>query len=207
VEHYHHAVVLGRLAGENNTGKETWMKNCSALLPSAFFVVLSVRNRVNILFHGVCINYLFFICLCNILNINVQIIYRIVDCDVVMLPFAVSLKAGSITGVPMSPGYGGYLSTTPPPYYTTTTFARTGYYTEAHNYYTTKAPEYYTAADAAPSYIIKRTTPRLQLITPPKRLNTTPSRPSTTPTRLQSITPQLVLPRAATPKPRSITLP
>jgi hypothetical protein len=50
------------------------------------------------------------------------------------------------------------------------------------------------------------TTPRLQLITPPKRL-TTPSRLSTTPPRLQSITPQLMLPRATTPKPRSITLP
>jgi len=59
MKHHHHAVVSGRLAGENNTGKEMWMKNCSALLPSAFFVVLSVRNRVNILFHGVCINYLF----------------------------------------------------------------------------------------------------------------------------------------------------
>jgi hypothetical protein len=79
-----------------------------------------------------------------------------------MLPFAVSLKAGSITGVPMSPGYGGYQSITPTPYYTTSTFAKNGYYTEAHYYYTTKAPEYYTEADAAPSYIIKRTTPRLQ---------------------------------------------
>jgi hypothetical protein len=116
MEHDHHAVVSGRFAGENNTGKETWMKHCSALLPSAFFVVLSVRNRVNILFHGVCINYLYFICLCTILNINVQIICRIVYCDVVMSPFAVSLKAGSITGVPMSPGYGGHQSTTPPPY-------------------------------------------------------------------------------------------
>ncbi len=119
--------------------------------------------------------------------------------------------------------------------------------TMRHNYYITKAPEYYTAANAAPSYIIKlttprlpsttppshrspstpkytyvalactprlpsitrflATTPRLQLITPPKRLNTAPSRPSTTPIRLQSITPQLVLPRPTTPKPRSITLP
>ncbi|EFX74547.1 hypothetical protein DAPPUDRAFT_251731 [Daphnia pulex] len=76
MEHDHHAVGSGRLAGENNTGKETWMKNCSALLPSAFFIVLSVRNR-------------------------------------------------------------------------------------AHNYYTTKAPEYYTEADAAPSYNIKRATPKL----------------------------------------------
>ncbi|XP_046445913.1 uncharacterized protein LOC124195517 [Daphnia pulex] len=45
MEHHHFAVVSGRLAGENNTGNETWMNNCSALSPSAFFVVLSVRNR------------------------------------------------------------------------------------------------------------------------------------------------------------------
>jgi len=55
----------------------------------------------------------------------------------------------------MSPGYGGYQSTTPPPCYTTTTFAPTGYYTEDHNYYTTKAPEYFTSANAAPSLITK----------------------------------------------------
>jgi hypothetical protein len=123
----------------------------------------------------------------------------------------------------MSPGYGGYQSTTPSPCYPTTTFAPTGYYTEGHNYYTTKAPEYYTATNAAPLAKSPKilsttprlpsitqflaTTPRLQLITPPKRLNTTPSSPRTSPPRLQSITPQLVLPRGATPKPRSITLP
>ncbi|XP_046653725.1 uncharacterized protein LOC124344250 [Daphnia pulicaria] len=33
------------IAGEKNTGNETWMNNCSALSPSAFFIVLSVRNR------------------------------------------------------------------------------------------------------------------------------------------------------------------
>jgi hypothetical protein len=92
-----------------------------------------------------------FICKCTILNINVQIIYRLFDCSVVLLPFVVSLKVGSITGVLVAPGYGGYQSTTPPPCYTTTTFAPTGYYTEDHNYYTTKALEYYTAANAAPS--------------------------------------------------------
>jgi hypothetical protein len=61
MEHHHYAaaVVSGRLAGENNTVNGTWMNNCSTLSPSAFFVLLSVRNRVNILFHGVCINYLF----------------------------------------------------------------------------------------------------------------------------------------------------
>ncbi|EFX68342.1 hypothetical protein DAPPUDRAFT_114655 [Daphnia pulex] len=31
------------IAGENNTGKKTWMNNCSAPSPSAFFVVLSCR--------------------------------------------------------------------------------------------------------------------------------------------------------------------
>jgi hypothetical protein len=60
MKHHHHAVVSGQLAGEKkNIGNETWMNNCSALSPSAFFVVLLVRNQVNILFHGVCINYLF----------------------------------------------------------------------------------------------------------------------------------------------------
>jgi hypothetical protein len=155
--------------------------HCLQVHSSRFFFVLLVRNRVNILFHGVRINCLFFICLCTILNINVQIIYRVVDCDVVMLlfgVFAVSLKAGSITGVPMSPGCGGYQSTTPPPYYTTTTFARTGYYTEAYNYYTNKAPEYYIVANAAPSYIIKRTTPRLPSTTPPSHRSITRMLPS-----------------------------
>jgi hypothetical protein len=134
------------------------------------------------------------------LNINVQIIYRLFDCLVVLLPFVVSLKVGSITGVTMSPGYGVYQSTTPPPCYTTT-FAPTGYYTEDHNYYTTKASEYYTSTkdseyytEASKHYTIKSpeyytyvataysprfpsitqflaTTLRLQLITPPKRLN------------------------------------
>jgi hypothetical protein len=50
-------------------------------------------------------------------------------------------------------------------------------------------------------------TPRLHLITPPKWLTTTPSCPSTTPPGLQIITPQLMLPRATTPKSQSITLP
>ncbi|EFX71224.1 hypothetical protein DAPPUDRAFT_327425 [Daphnia pulex] len=45
MKHHHHAVVSGQLAGEKNTGNETWMNNCSALSPSAFFVVLLVRNR------------------------------------------------------------------------------------------------------------------------------------------------------------------
>jgi hypothetical protein len=74
MEHDHHAVVSGQLAGENNTGKETWMKNSSVLLPSAFFV-LSGKYSVSRSFYKLFV----FICLCTILNINVQIIYRIVD--------------------------------------------------------------------------------------------------------------------------------
>jgi hypothetical protein len=75
MKHHHHAVVSGQLAGEKNTGNETWMNNCSALSPSAFFVVLLVRNRVNILLHGVC----------QLFNINVPIIYRLVNYSVVLL--------------------------------------------------------------------------------------------------------------------------
>ncbi|EFX64497.1 hypothetical protein DAPPUDRAFT_266278 [Daphnia pulex] len=119
MEHHHYAVVSGRLARENNTGNETWMNNCSALSPSAFFVLLSLRNRCR----------------------------AVAACRIV--------KVGSITGVPTSPGYGGYQSTTPPPCYTTTTFAPTGYYTEGHNYYTTKAPDSYNEAPkyySVPSY-------------------------------------------------------
>jgi hypothetical protein len=201
MENHHYAVVSEQLAGENNTVNGTWMNNCSTPSPSAFFVLLSVRNRVNILFHGVCINYLFLSVKCTILNINVQIIYRLFDCNVVLLPFVVSLKVGSITGVTMSPGYGVYQTTTPPPPCYTTTFAPTGYYTEDHNYYTTKAPEYYTITkdseyytEASKHYTTKSpeyytyvataytprlpsitqflaTTLRLQLISPPKRLN------------------------------------
>jgi hypothetical protein len=63
--------------------------------------------------------------------------YCLVNYGVVLLLGVVSLMAGSATGVPMSPGYGGYQTATPPPYYTATTFAKT-------SYNTTKAPEYYT---------------------------------------------------------------
>jgi hypothetical protein len=131
MEHSYHAVVSGRLTRENNPGKETWMKYCSALLSKCILrrIIRTQSGKYSVSWS---LYQLFvFICLCTILNINVQIIFRIVDCDVVMLLFAVSLKAGSITGVPMSPGYGGYQSTTSPPYYTTTTFARTGYHNEA----------------------------------------------------------------------------
>ncbi len=62
-----------------------------------------------------------------------------------MLLGVVSLKAGSTTGVPMSPGYGGCQTATPRPYYTTTTtYATTGSYT-------TKAQECYATIHDAPS--------------------------------------------------------
>jgi hypothetical protein len=70
----------------------------------------------------------------------------------------VSLITGSTTGIPMSPGYGRYQTSTPPPYYTTT-YATTSYYTEAPDYHTavyaapayyTEAPKYYTTK--APEY-------------------------------------------------------
>jgi hypothetical protein len=84
MEPYHHAVVSERLAGENNTGNESWMNNCSALSPSAFFVVLLVRNRVNILLHGGC----------QLFNINIPIIYRPVNYSVVLLLIVVPLMTG-----------------------------------------------------------------------------------------------------------------
>ncbi|XP_046450629.1 mucin-12-like [Daphnia pulex] len=53
-----------------------------------------------------------------------------------------SLMAGLTTGVSMSPGYGGYQTTTPASdCTTTTTYATTSYYTEASKYYTTNIPD------------------------------------------------------------------
>jgi hypothetical protein len=69
-----------------------------------------------------------------------------------MLLGVVSLMAESITGVPMSPGYGGYQTATPPPYYPKATYATTSYCPEVYKYYTTKAPEFYTTIYAAPSH-------------------------------------------------------
>ncbi|EFX87990.1 LOW QUALITY PROTEIN: hypothetical protein DAPPUDRAFT_234614 [Daphnia pulex] len=92
-------------------------------------------------------------------------------------------------GVPMSPGYGGYQTTTPASDCTTTTYATTSYYTEASKYYTTNVPDsvpsYYTEAPSHRSItqlrmqrqlttprlqsttLLSATAPRLQLITPP----------------------------------------
>jgi hypothetical protein len=53
-----------------------------------------------------------------------------------------SLNAVLTTGVLMSPGYGGYETTTPASdCTTTTTYATTSYYTEASKYYTTNVPD------------------------------------------------------------------
>ncbi len=81
--------------------------------------------------------------------------------DVLLLRI-VSLMAGLTNGLPMSPGYGGYQTTTLPSYYTnnirnnrllhhqgsrvyTRTCDAPSYYTDAPNYIT-KEPEYYTEA-------------------------------------------------------------
>jgi hypothetical protein len=58
-----------------------------------------------------------------------------------LLLSVVSLMAGSTTGVPMFPGYGGYQTATPPPYYPKATYATTSYCTLVYKYYATKAPE------------------------------------------------------------------
>jgi hypothetical protein len=58
--------------------------------------------------------------------------------------------AGSIAGVVMSPWYGVNQTATSPPSYTT--YATTSSCTEVFKYYTTKAPEFYTTTNAAPSH-------------------------------------------------------
>jgi hypothetical protein len=77
--------------------------------------------------------------------------FKLIHCliKVVLLLGAVWLGR-PLTGVPMSPGYGGYQTATPPNY--TTTTLTTSYYTEAPKYYTTKPPEYDTITYASPSY-------------------------------------------------------
>jgi hypothetical protein len=83
------------------------------------------------------------------LIINVQIVYSTVKSGAVLLFGVVSLMVGSTTGVPMSPGHGGYQATaakeyytTSPPYYTTTSrYATSTNYAEAPKCYTTKTEE------------------------------------------------------------------
>jgi hypothetical protein len=58
-----------------------------------------------------------------LLHINVQIIYFLVNYGVVLLLGVEALMVGSTTDVPMSPGYGGYQSTTLLSYYWTSTNA------------------------------------------------------------------------------------
>jgi hypothetical protein len=69
---------------------------------------------------------------------------------VVLLLGVVSLMAGSTTGVPMSTWYGANQTATPPPSYTT--YATTSFCIEVFQYYTTKAPEFYTTTYAASSH-------------------------------------------------------
>ncbi|EFX85614.1 hypothetical protein DAPPUDRAFT_98702 [Daphnia pulex] len=70
-----------------------------------------------------------------------------------------SFIAESTTVAPMSHGYGGYQTATSVPNYTT--YATTGYYTEAHKYYSTPIPA---------------TIPMLQLISPLSPTSTAPPR-------------------------------
>jgi hypothetical protein len=70
--------------------------------------------------------------------------YRLVNYVVVLMLVVLSLMAGLITGVPMSPGYGGYQTETPESYHTTT-YVATGYYTP-------KALEYYTITNYVPNF-------------------------------------------------------
>ena len=85
--------------------------------------------------------FFFYLLTCQLLHINIQIIYRLANYGVVLLLGVVSWMAGSATGVPTSPGYGGYRTATPPPYYTATTYDMSSYYIEASKYYTTKFPD------------------------------------------------------------------
>jgi hypothetical protein len=77
-------------------------------------------------------------------------IYCLVNYGVVLLLGVVSLMAGSTTGVPMSTWYGANQTATPPPSYTT--YATTSFCIEVFQYYTTKAPEFYTTTYAASSH-------------------------------------------------------
>jgi hypothetical protein len=63
-----------------------------------------------------------------------QIIYCLDNYGVVLLLVIVVLT----TGVPMSPGYGGYQTATLPSNYKTISNETTSYYTEAPNHYTEK---------------------------------------------------------------------
>jgi hypothetical protein len=74
------------------------------------------------------------------LNINVQIIYCLVNYGVVLLLGVESLTVGSTTGVSwslMSPGpvYGGYQSTTLLSQYSSSTNGAPAYTTKASEYY------------------------------------------------------------------------
>jgi hypothetical protein len=71
------------------------------------------------------------------------------------------MMAGSTTGVPMSPGYGGCQTATPPPYYTTLKHGTAVYYSEDPEY-----PKFHSVHIYIEGPIISQ----------PKRLGTTPPR-------------------------------
>ncbi|EFX84737.1 hypothetical protein DAPPUDRAFT_238611 [Daphnia pulex] len=73
-----------------------------------------------------------------------------VNYGVVLLLGVVSLMAGSTAGAAMSPWYGGNQTATPTLSYTTN--STTSSCTDVFQYYTTKAPEFYTTTYAAPSH-------------------------------------------------------
>jgi hypothetical protein len=108
--------------------------------------------------------------------------------------------AGSTTGVPMSPGYGGCQTATPRPYYTTTTYATTGSYT-------TKAQECSTIIHDAPSCYTESRSRILSRVTSPESCITTPRFPSTTSLRQRNTTRICMLPLTTTPRPGRITVP
>ncbi len=68
---------------------------------------------------------------------------------VLLLGFVLLMLRWSTTGVP-SPWYGANQTATPAPSYTT--YATTSSCTEVFQYYTTRAPEFYTTTYAASSH-------------------------------------------------------
>jgi hypothetical protein len=73
-----------------------------------------------------------------------KLINRLVNHGVVLV--LGDVLARSTTGVLMSPGYGGYQTTTPASDCTTATYGTT-------SYYTAKCPDYYTTTYATPNYL------------------------------------------------------
>jgi hypothetical protein len=104
-------------------------------------------------------------------------------------------------GVPMSPGYGIYQTSTPSPYYTSINNNR------STGYYTTKAPEYYHTTCDALSYYTKTWSITLPRAASPKSRSTTPRFPSTTPLRHRNTSRLRMLPLPTTPRVLITTIP